>query len=629
MMSKKTILFSFFIILAISANVLAVEKATEPVPENGAEGVSEEYAIYLRWTPGDSAESHDVYLGTDETAVTNATTTSAEFVDNKSRPSYAFMDFDDGIQYFWRIDEVTATTTIKGDVWSFTTYIYVPPTPVLWLKMDGPDSGNARLVKDYSGNGNDGTMGSSDAWIDIPGLGNAIDFDGGNWGASGIVFAGDGNDLIPDMGLTDQVTVSFWVTWDEDPDGTNYPYDGRNDNLAIEDKRILSIESPTNGKNIRNHCGTKSIWTWSAFDPEDSRFFFREGGTWGDYKRLTTTVDLTTGAFKMYIDTELYTSQTVDTNGFMDGMTSFTVGRTLWAEMDGTMTDFRIYNEVLELAQIAELVGDYPEVPKVVSPAHQSTGNPLNSILEWRAGDSAVSQSIYFDENYVAVRDANTSSSCYVGQQAETTYDPCGLELMKTYYWRVDQLDNNDEIIKKGPIWQFSTIDYVMVEDFESYDNEGNDIAAVWTDKLGEGDMQILLMNDPCISPVNSMRLRYQIPYPPYWTIADRSFSPPQDWTVNGVKILTIHYYGDESNFGLPLFVTIGDGTTDANVVVTDVNTLVEGWQEINVSLPEIAAAGVDLNNVSYMEIGLGDGTNLGMSGSKWDILYIDDILCN
>jgi len=70
------------------------------------------------------------------------------------------------------------------------------------------------------------------------------------------------------------------------------------------------------------------------------------------------------------------------------------------------------------------------------------------------------------------------------------------------------------------------------------------------------------------------------------------------------------------------LFVTIGD----ANVVVTDVNTLVEGWQEINISLPDIAAAGVDLNNVSYMEIGLGDGTDLGMSSSKWDVLYIDNI---
>jgi len=91
------------------------------------------------------------------------------------------------------------------------------------------------------------------------------------------------------------------------------------------------------------------------------------------------------------------------------------------------------------------------------------------------------------------------------------------------------------------------------------------------------------------------------------------------------VKILTINYYGT-ADFGLPVFVTVGDGTTDANVVITDVNTAVEGWQEINVSLPEIAAAGVDITKVSYLEIGFGNGTDLGMSSSKYDIIFVDDI---
>ena len=142
----------------------------------------------------------------------------------------------------------------------------------------------------------------------------------------------------------------------------------------------------------------------------------------------------------------------------------------------------------------------------------------------------------------------------------------------------------------EGPGWQFDTIEYIMVENFESYDNEGNDITAVWTDKLILGDMQITLMNDPNLSPINSMYLRYHVPYDPFYTIAARSFSPAQDWTVKGVKILTIHCYGDAANLGLPVFVTIGDDTTDVNVVA-DVNTLATGWSEINVSLPAIAAA--------------------------------------
>ena len=265
-----------------------------------------------------------------------------------------------------------------------------------------------------------------------------------------------------------------------------------------------------------------------------------------------------------------------------------------------------------------------PQLAKVISPAHKSTNNPLDTVLVWRAGREAVAHDVYFSESYTDVKDANTFSDCYIGQQIATTYDPCGLELMKTYYWRVDEVNSLGDVLQ-GPVWQFDTIKYVIVEDFESYDNDGNSITDVWTDKLGWGDMQILLMNDPCISPVNSMRLRYQIPYNPYYAITNRSFSPAQDWTVNGVKMLTIHCYGDAANFELPVFVTIGDGTTDANVVA-DVNTLTTGWNEINVSLPEIATAGVDINNVSYMEIGFGDGTNKGMSASKWNILYIDDI---
>jgi len=174
-------------------------------------------------------------------------------------------------------------------------------------------------------------------------------------------------------------------------------------------------------------------------------------------------------------------------------------------------------------------------------------------------------------------------------------------------------------------VWQLDSIECIMVEDFDSYDDDGNDIGAVWADKHGWGDMEITRVSDPCISPLNAMKMEYSIYYDPFYAIAARSFSPAQDWTALGVEILTIHYSA-LFNYGLPMFVTVGDGTTDANVVV-DVNTAVEGWQEINVSLVEIAAAGVDLTNVSYMEIGFGDGT--GFITDRYGAMYIDDIsLC-
>jgi len=594
--------------------------ATSPSPADGASVIN---LLPLSWKAGNYAASHDVYLGTTFADVNDATTSSDEFMGNQIANTYDAGILAEGT-YFWRVDEVNDIDVWKGEVWSFS--LYPMPEPVLWLKLDEPDPNDARLVKDYSVNGNDGTMGSEDVWIDVPGLGGGIDFDGGSWGASGIVFVDDSNDIVADMNLTSEVTVSFIATWDNgEYTRTNYPYDGRNA-MGDADGRILAMEC-TGSNHIRNFFGSldNSRYTWDAFNDTEEGFIFGQvGSDWGDYIRITTTANLDTGDYNLYVNNKLCTAGTGYSGSFTD-LASFSVGRTLWSSMEGKMTDFRIYDEALGSAHIAELVGNYPQLAKSPVPADKSTGNALDATLSWGPGEDANSHQVYFGTNAAAVANAGTASSVYAGEFDVNSYDPGALELFKTYYWRVDELDDAGELTMKGTLWRFDTIECVVVEDFESYDSDGNMITDVWTDSIGWGDIQISLLNDPCLSPINSMRLRYHVPYDPYYAMAVRSFSPAQDWTVDDVKILTVHYHGDSANFGLPVFVTVGDGTTDANVVA-DVNTLAENWQEINVSLPEIAAAGVDITNVTYMEIGFGDGTNKGMSSSKWDIIYVDDI---
>ena len=286
------------------ADMLGVDLtvATNPRPMDDQVRISAN--VILRWDAGLQAASHDVYLGTDFNDVNDANNASAEFMGN-----FADAEYDDpcaldpNTLYYWRVDEINDVNLWPGDVWSFKVIPPVPPMPdpILWLKMDGPDSENARLVKDSSGNGMDGTMGSSDIWIDIPGIGGGIDFDGGSYGASGIVFdVNDINDIFAPS-LDQTVTVSFWCTWDAWVDGANYPYDGR---IAIPyhntDRRVLSSECPTKN-HILNHCGNASTaksWKWGAFDETSANFFFREGGTWGDYKRFTVTCDRTNRSTK-------------------------------------------------------------------------------------------------------------------------------------------------------------------------------------------------------------------------------------------------------------------------------------------------------------------------------------------
>jgi internalin A len=87
--------------------------------------------IILAWTPGQNADLHDVYFGTDYDAVANATTESTGIY--CGRQSVEMTTYDPGIlelnkTYYWRIDEVIEAdpgNSSKGSVWSFTTASFI------------------------------------------------------------------------------------------------------------------------------------------------------------------------------------------------------------------------------------------------------------------------------------------------------------------------------------------------------------------------------------------------------------------------------------------------------------------------------------------------------------------------
>jgi prepilin-type N-terminal cleavage/methylation domain-containing protein len=81
-----------------------------------------------RFVAGDTAASHDVYLGQDRAAVAAATKESPEYQGNQTRTSLALtglVEFGGG-GYYWRVDEVEADGTVRpGDVWVFTVPAYL------------------------------------------------------------------------------------------------------------------------------------------------------------------------------------------------------------------------------------------------------------------------------------------------------------------------------------------------------------------------------------------------------------------------------------------------------------------------------------------------------------------------
>ncbi|UCG48850.1 MAG: hypothetical protein JSU94_03530, partial [Phycisphaerales bacterium] len=94
-------------------------KAHSPIPADGANFVDPN--TDLSWQAGFDATTHDVYFGTDATAVENATKASGEYKGLQAATTLDVGTLALETSYYWRIDEIESAGTRKGDLWSFTT----------------------------------------------------------------------------------------------------------------------------------------------------------------------------------------------------------------------------------------------------------------------------------------------------------------------------------------------------------------------------------------------------------------------------------------------------------------------------------------------------------------------------
>jgi hypothetical protein len=116
--SCRAVLNAFRLVLLSEAMM-----ASDPTPYDGAPGVSPD--IVLKWRPGPSADTHDVYFGTSFDDVNDATTSSGAYQTTTTDSQYdppGYLAFE--TTYYWRVDEVNEAVAPgywKGSVWSFTT----------------------------------------------------------------------------------------------------------------------------------------------------------------------------------------------------------------------------------------------------------------------------------------------------------------------------------------------------------------------------------------------------------------------------------------------------------------------------------------------------------------------------
>lgn len=97
--------------------------ASSPVPADGDEHADADAgSLTLRWSPAltGTAVSHDVYFGTNQTAVKNATHGSPEFKGNQAATNYLAAGLNSLLTCYWRIDEIDSMgNATKGATWMF------------------------------------------------------------------------------------------------------------------------------------------------------------------------------------------------------------------------------------------------------------------------------------------------------------------------------------------------------------------------------------------------------------------------------------------------------------------------------------------------------------------------------
>jgi len=271
------------------------------------------------------------------------------------------------------------------------------------------------------------------------------------------------------------------------------------------------------------------------------------------------------------------------------------------------------------------------------NPANGAVDVKQTQIISWSPSVYAASHELYFGTDKDAVKNADTGSPEYKGTRdlGAETYDPGMLQWDTTYYWRIDEVNSpNPDSPWTGILWSFTTANFLIVDDFESYndidppDPQSNRIFEAWPDGYDIPTNGALVGNDlpPYAeqrivhSGIQSMPLFYDNSVG--YSEATHTLTYPRDWTENGVSTLSIWFRGDSDNAAETLYVSL-----DGSAVVTHDNpdaAQIATWTQWNIDLQVFADQGVNLANVNTIAIGLGNKKNPVAGGSG--TIYIDDI---
>ena len=258
-------------------------------------------------------------------------------------------------------------------------------------------------------------------------------------------------------------------------------------------------------------------------------------------------------------------------------------------------------------------------------PAKGAVDVTQTPVLTWAPGLGAT-YDIYFGT------DASALEKKASGSLGSESYDPGQLEWNTTYYWRVDEASGtNAESPWTGPLWSFTTANFLIIDDMESYNDldEGgpgsNRIYLAWIDGFDNPAINGSTVGhlDPPFAEQSIVNSGLQSMPMAYDNAVGKSeatltLTSSRDWTVNGVNTLTIWFRGASANAAETLYVAL-NGNARVDNDNPDAATITS-WTAWNIDLTRFADQGVNLANVNSITLGLSSVT--GGTG----MMYFDDI---
>ena len=428
--------------------------AYNPFPFDGGKFVAPDAT--LSWTSGFGAKVHYVYFGSSFDEVNDAAGALPQAAATYNPGPLAV-----NTTYYWRVDEFNGGETLKGDVWTFKTRSEITitdPDLIGWWKFD---EGFGDSALDWSGYENHGTLGGNPQWVEGAMNGGLNLVNGGYVAINGVVDDLTSNDF----------TLSVWIKTTQAGEGNVFASNDSSSGhvllFGIDDGDVYVDDGPST---TFPPTVNDDQWHMITFVKDGSKITLYTDAV--QIGTITTSIDVTT-------ETRWSIGQEWD-------------GSTPSDFYVGAVDDVRFYNKPLTQAEVAELTRGDLLVAWNPKPGNKTTMDveQAKQPLAWSPGDQATGHDVYFGMDLAAVENADSSdtSGVYRGQQAGTSFSPTESLEWGTgpYYWRIDEI-NPDATVSTGGVWNFMIADHLIVEDFESYDAEDNQLWYSWHDGLGYG----------------------------------------------------------------------------------------------------------------------------------------------